>query len=308
MPRPADHPRSTPAAPSAAGLTAWLAAQLDPVRRAIRQVRKSGASVRSVHRLRSSARRAEAAADAIADLLSASDLTTLRAQLRKARRRAGKVRDLDVIASQIAALPARGVLAQSQRRCLKRVQTKRDRAAAKLIDWTSSKPERELVACPDAATLAPASAADCFLAGVARSVDRARAAVGELDDSPQSLHAVRKMLKQVRYALDHVARARAFRRAGILADQVKALTESAGLANDGHVLCDYLAAMRKNQHASQLLPLAERRHARRHTRALTLVRVRVNDLLDSIAAIETSEPKVRAPRRTAAASRPPARC
>ncbi|HVK12656.1 MAG TPA: CHAD domain-containing protein [Gemmataceae bacterium] len=95
-----------PADPAAAVAVRALDGRLGAVLRAMKQVRRLPDEPRHVHQLRVACRRADAALDLFAPLLPRRATKRLRARVKRLRRAAGEVRDLDVLAPRVVAITA----------------------------------------------------------------------------------------------------------------------------------------------------------------------------------------------------------
>jgi CHAD domain-containing protein len=207
-----------------------LAGRLEPVRRYLKRVTRT-ADPEDAHQLRVWARRADAALRLYADLLPAKDARWFEKWLRRLRKAAGRVRDSDVLARQVAGpdnhLPIQ--LRADRRRGMKKV-----RQLANRLDGGRRlrRRTRKLLA-----------RVGDKIAGTERFADRARYSLRPLvgsffaacpiagaDDA--ALHRFRIRGKELRYALELLAGAfpPAFR--DVLYPVVAALQERLGLVND----------------------------------------------------------------------------
>jgi CHAD domain-containing protein len=207
-----------------------LAGRLESVRRYLKRVVKS-ADAEDAHQLRVWARRADAALRLYADLLPANDVRWFGKRLKRLRKAAGRVRDSDVLARQLAGPEDRrpDQLRADRRRGMKKV---RQLAVRLYGSRRLRRRTRKLLA-----------RVGDKLAGVERFADRARYSLRPLVETffaacpaagadVAALHRFRIRGKELRYALELLAGAfpHAFR--NDLYPVVAALQERLGLVND----------------------------------------------------------------------------
>ncbi len=187
--------------PASAVAVRALDGRLGAVLRWLKQVRRFPDEPRHVHQLRVWCRRADAALDFFAPLLPARRAKRLRSRVKRLRRAAGEVRDLDVLAPRVVAMTAEPLSEKYRKRRaaamtkLLRHTTRRDgrrleRRAVRLLSRVRPSDER----FGDFARARLRAIADVFFA--AGPPPGAR---------PEALHAFRIRGKALRYAVELVA-------------------------------------------------------------------------------------------------------
>lgn len=229
--------------PVAEAVAAALDGRLRTLALAVRSVGAEGADVRRVHRLRSAARRAEAA---LAMLAGVGIDPAMGRAARRIRRRAGVVRDLDAARaelSKVRSIPAetRAVLAGAAR-------DQRAAPARALKAWCARRGAGKLGRRKARAALRRVPddvIATVLRAGVAEAGHALEAAAGGyLGDDP-TLHAVRIALKRLRYALEFAGPCLGDRRLGGLAARASRLTRLFGTVQDVGVLTSFVEAQHR---------------------------------------------------------------
>lgn len=190
---------ASPDEPAAAVAGRAVAGRLAAVGAALKRVRQSPDAPEHVHKLRVWCRRADAALGLFAPVLPDRRARRLRARLRRLRRAAGRVRDLDVLAARLTAAGARP----------KKLRAQRARALGTLDRRTGRADGRRLKRLA-ARLLARVRPGDVPFGAFAR--DRLRLVAAEFfaadpapHATPADLHAFRNRGKAVRYALELVA-------------------------------------------------------------------------------------------------------
>ncbi|HVB40236.1 MAG TPA: CHAD domain-containing protein [Terriglobales bacterium] len=193
---------------------------VEKIVRFLRQV-ESSASPGSVHHLRTSIRRLEAE---LPQTLHADP--QLARRLRRLRRRAGAVRDLDVQMALLRDLPINGNGAR--RLLLRALAQERERRGQRLAAWLTASRRRKLARrlrrLMAAASPVPAEQrVTAIWEGVA-DLDRRYPTLG-----PGNLHAFRKDCKHLRYQAEIAAAVPA---AVMLRDQLRQVQDAAGIWHD----------------------------------------------------------------------------
>lgn len=284
----AKRPRSEP--PAASEL---LGARLFRVSQALLAVRKKGASTDRVHELRSRARRAEVALDALAAELPARFYAKARRLVRKARKKAGLVRDHDVMAAQLRGIRLTGDLARERTAVVRELTRQRVAGARALRAWSAENRQRRLgklaTEADAAATLrrcgpGPAMRAAVDAAGAQLREVRARA--GAATGSPEDLHRLRIELKRLRYMLEVVHKLGGAGGLRPAATEVKGLTDICGKANDAILVVQLgsreaaLAGEAARRVSAALMERAREIHARRHEQAARAVGRKLDGVLN----------------------------
>ena len=189
---------ASPAESAAAVAVRAVGGRLTAVRRWLKQVRQSPDEPRHVHQLRVWCRRAEAALDLFAPLFPARRTKRLRARVKKLRRAAGDVRDLDVLAPRPVAVTGEPVPRKHRKQ--------RAAAMAELLEHTTRRDGRRVKRRSDR-FLARVKASDERFGNFARERLRTIAdAFVAADPSPaagaEALHAFRIRGKALRYAVE----------------------------------------------------------------------------------------------------------
>lgn len=160
---------------------------------------------RAVHKLRSGVRRLETALAAGEPCLDAERLERVRALTRQVRRRAGPVRDADVLAALsedvLPACPERDewieTLRKQRRRASRRLKSLREKSPAERL-WRRLRKLLADVRVPEGQR----TWSDAWTEDVQRLLDRVRLAAGADMTSDDELHALRIELKRLKYALE----------------------------------------------------------------------------------------------------------
>lgn len=256
--------------PAGASVTGAVAAALDArlraVARAVRAVAAGGADVRRVHRLRSAARRAEAALAMLGQV--GIDPAAGRAA-RRVRRRAGVVRDLDAARAEL--LKVRSIPRETRVVLAALAREQRAAPARELESWCAQARARKLGRSKARAAVlghSDESVASVLRAGVAdASLALERAAGSYMGDAP-TLHAVRIAAKRLRYALEFAGPCLGDTSLNKLATRASGLTRVFGTVQDVRVLSTFVEAQRVVAPEAvacagpRLARLAASRHAR----------------------------------------------
>jgi CHAD domain-containing protein len=199
-----------------------------------------------VHQARVATRRLRSALRTFRPLLDEDRVRSLREELRWAANLLGEVRDTDVLLGRLRAQSDR--LPEPDRTAatllLRRLETERDEARARLLDGFRSERYLALVEClvgfaqTPPLTAAAAEPAPVVLPSlVAPTWRKLRDAVGDVDVAdprPEQLHAVRIRAKRCRYAAEAVAPA-VGKKAARLASAVADIQSLLGDHHDAHV-------------------------------------------------------------------------
>jgi CHAD domain-containing protein len=161
-------------------------------------------SPKSVHRLRTTIRRVESVIDYIQPELEKKQRKVLK-ELASLRRRAGRVRDLDVQAGLLGAI-ANGSTAADRRALKDLLQRKRERQARRLATAIGKVRTPRLLAWIKRIGVADDTSLDAGAQAAANPLDQARVGLAKLaikvqgsDLKPKRLHEVRIKLKRIRY-------------------------------------------------------------------------------------------------------------
>lgn len=199
---------------------------------------------RGVHVLRSSTRRLEATVHAVEPCLDRGRLDRLLKLTRRARRRAGLVRDADVLSSlAIEVLPA----GTARDRWLADLSKRRRRAAGKLRELQQRQPVAKVrsrlgrVSRDATVPEGQRTWADAWDDAAVKLLREVRARASEDITRDDSLHALRIELKRLRYALEIFRACLRTNDWVRLTNAVKALVDLFGRFNDASVLAAELA-------------------------------------------------------------------
>ncbi len=195
-------------------------------------------SPKSVHRLRTTIRRAESLIDYVRPELEKKQRKVLK-ELASLRRRAGRVRDLDVQAELLGAI-ANGSTAADRRVLKELLLGKRERQARKLAVAIGKLQAQRLSAWIKTSLAAEEENPDVSVKITANPLESARAALAKLalkhqssELKPKRLHEVRIKLKRIRYlaevAEDSADRAR-------FLEQMKSVQDATGEWHDWETL------------------------------------------------------------------------
>lgn len=191
-------------------------------------------SPKSVHRLRTTIRRVESLIDYVRPELGKKQRKILK-ELASLRRRAGRVRDLDVQAGLLDAI-ANGSTAADRRALKEFLSRKRERQAQRLATAVGNRSPRLLARIKASLMAEEANAPDA----AANPLDQARAGLAKLaiklqasELKPKRLHEVRIKLKRIRY-LAEVAEESADQARFL--EQMKSVQDSIGEWHDWETL------------------------------------------------------------------------
>lgn len=229
------------------------------------------AGVAPVHRLRTTTRRIEAQLLLLEEMPAAPTLRharRLRRELKRVRRAAGEVRDVDVLLERVAALRAPATTAaktpwQNDRERLQRhLRAERRRNARGLKDLLQHRSKMERLARRLLAELEEAPRVRLAASSLARLAGlwfaQRMADARRCDDETTRLHEMRKAAKLARYMAENAPDRRSA--AGRLAARMEALQEAGGRWHDA-VTLEQVAAGRLG--STSPLTEAVRRRARR---------------------------------------------
>lgn len=196
---------------------AWAAASCVRLARRVRDLttktRNGKAGVEHIHRLRAASRRCEAALEAVADHLDPGPASRLARAVRRVRKAAGDVRDLDVSIELARRLRRRAgaqerrawralvdSLASARRAPMKNLRAVADsRTARRLSESLDELASRAARPRPRAgAATAPQAAREAIAAAAYTALDRLSA--GPADE--EALHRLRLALKHLRHTLE----------------------------------------------------------------------------------------------------------